>query len=212
VTKNANRRQYMRITYVTMVLRKNANYDLTNLHPFSRTTCQKKSHAILIITPCKMKALKGIEKWAEEHRKRVWGENYRRMSFPVKLHVLLSREEYSDDLWWVHDGQAFAVDRNGYKKNIMSTFFNQSKFRSLQTLLWKYGFCTIEAINTMEKDIIIYRRKFFVKQHPELCKQIVRIEHASGLSHRHVVDDLSNILAKMDENEFAAICDSLFDD
>mmetsp|Transcript_6048 Transcript_6048/g.11860 ORF Transcript_6048/g.11860 Transcript_6048/m.11860 type:complete len:278 (-) Transcript_6048:24-857(-) len=139
-----------------------------------------------------MKELDEIEKCAEELRKRVWGQDYRHLAFPVRLHMLLCSEEYSDDLWWVHGGRAFAVDRKGYKKNIMSIFFDQNKFRSLQTLLWKYGFCTIESINNMEKDVIIYRRKFFVKEDPELCKQIVRVEHASGLSPRHVVVGPSN--------------------
>lgn len=63
----------------------------------------------------------------------------------------------------------------------MNVYFDQTKYRSLQTLLWKYGFHTIASFNNSTDDFIVYQHKFFVKNQPELCRQIIRVDHHSGL-------------------------------
>lgn len=66
----------------------------------------------------------------EELRRLVWGGDYKRLPFPVKLHMLLSfNGAFASDLWWTDDGKAFVVDREGFKKHIMSVFFDEHKFR-----------------------------------------------------------------------------------
>jgi len=108
-------------------------------------------------------------------RRQVWGADYRKLSFPVKLHALLSCGRFPNALWWVDEGgDAFAVAREGYKKEIMSVFFDEHKFRSLQTLLHKHGFRMITSVNNEYHDILIYQHKFFVRDKPDLCKMIVR--------------------------------------
>jgi hypothetical protein len=124
-----------------------------------------------------MKSPKSRDTCIEDQRIHVWGPDYRKLSFPVKLHMLLSCDEFASDVWWVDDGagkSAFAVDREGYKRHIMSIFFHENKFRSFQTLLHKYGFRTVTSINNTATDIIIYQHAFFVKGNLHLCKKIAR--------------------------------------
>ena len=113
---------------------------------------------------------------AERQREHLWGPLYHQLPFPVKLHMLVSSEEVSE-LWWIDSGVAFAVDRERYKKNIMSVFFDQKKFRSLQTLLWKYDFCTVASINNLVNDVIVFHHKYFVRDSPNLCQLIRRKNH-----------------------------------
>lgn len=115
-----------------------------------------------------------IDKGILARRRQVWGEDYRRLSFPVKLHALLSCGRFPNALWWLEDGEAFAVAREGYKKEIMSVFFDEHKFRSLQTLLHKHGFRMITSVNNEYHDILIYQHNLFVRDKPDLCKAIVR--------------------------------------
>ena len=92
----------------------------------------------------------------ESQRCQVWGRDYSRLLFPVKLHMLLSSRQYARDLWWTDEGKSFAVNREGYKRHIMSVFFDEHKYRSFQTLLHKYGFHTKSTLTSIHTDIIIY--------------------------------------------------------
>jgi hypothetical protein len=132
-----------------------------------------------------MKSHEDKEMCIEDQRRHVWGADYRKLSFPVKLHMLLSCDELASDLWWVDAGagkSAFAVDREGYKRHIMNIFFHENKFRSFQTLLHKYGFRTVTSINNAAADIIIYQHGLFVKGDLELCKKIARARDSNRSS------------------------------
>ena len=131
----------------------------------------------LFTVSCSMgKSKDTTTKSAENQRQRLWGPLYHQIPFPLKLHMLVSSEELPE-MWWIDSGKAFAVDREGYKKNIMSVFFDQKKFRSLQTLLWKYDFCTVAAINNSIDDVIVYHHQYFMRDKPDLCRLISRKDH-----------------------------------
>ena len=111
----------------------------------------------------------------ESQRCQVWGRDYSRLPFPVKLHMLLSCRQYARDLWWTDEGKSFAVNREGYKRHIMSIFFDEHKYRSFQTLLHKYGFHTKSTFTSIHTDIIIYEHDLFRENDFELCKQMTRV-------------------------------------
>lgn len=150
--------------------------------------------------------------WAEHQRQRIWGPLYHQLPFPVKLHMLVSSHEFSD-LWWIESGEAFAVDREGYKKNIMSVFFDQNKFRSLQTLLWKYEFCTVASINNSIEDVIFYHHRFFVRDRPDLCKLITRKDHVTQVSpllpQRNIQGTRSSAIQRSDVEDDEWLCHHL---
>jgi hypothetical protein len=100
-----------------------------------------------------MKSDKKRERWIRDQRIKIWGPVYRKLSFPALLHMLLSCGQFSSDLWWIERGKAFAINRDGYKKHIMNIFFDEHKFRSLQTLLHKYGFRRVHSVTELREDI-----------------------------------------------------------
>ena len=114
------------------------------------------------------------EQRIEALRSLVWGPDYKKLPFPVKLHKLLSYDPISSDLWWTDGGRSFAVDRQGFKHHVMNVFFDEHKFRSFQTLLHKYGFRSVQSINNTVADIIVYRHKLFVQNNICQCKDITR--------------------------------------
>jgi hypothetical protein len=89
--------------------------------------------------------------------------------------MLLSCREFPSDLWWTDRGKSFAVNREGFKRHIMSVFFDEHKYRSFQTLLHKYGFRTVSTTTSIETDIIIYQHALFNENDFELSKTIVRV-------------------------------------
>jgi len=114
----------------------------------------------------------------EELRRLVWGRDYKKLPFPVKLHMLLSfNAGFASDLWWTNEGKSFAVDRAGFKRCIMSIFFDEHKFRSFQTLLHKYGFHHVTSVYMVDNnviDVLIYQHELFVEDDIELCRHITR--------------------------------------
>lgn len=128
--------------------------------------------------------MSSIEQRTHEHvealRSSVWGHGYRRLPFPVKLHLLLSCQRLSE-IWWTPGGESFAVDRQGFKKHIMSVFFNEKKFHSFQTSLHKYGFRMVTSFNDTTDpenpiDIIVYHHEHFIEDDLELSKTITRVK------------------------------------
>jgi hypothetical protein len=88
-------------------------------------------------------------------------------------------------MWWIEGGKAFAINRDGYKKHIMNVFFDEHKFRSLQTLLHKYGFRRVHSVpesrkNIPVQDIIIYEHDLFVEGDYDLSMQISRVKTSSS--------------------------------
>jgi hypothetical protein len=122
-----------------------------------------------------MKSDRKLERWVREERIKVWGPGYHKLPFPVLLHALLSSGKFTADLWWVQGGKAFAINREGYKKHIMSVFFDEHKFRSLQTILHKYGFRRVRAIFDGCTDVLIYQHDLFVEGDIESCMMISRV-------------------------------------
>lgn len=111
----------------------------------------------------------------ESKRCQVWGRDYRSLLFPVKLHMLLSSRQYAYDLWWTDEGRSFAVNREGFKRHVMSVLFDEHKYRSFQTILHKYGFHTKATITSIQTDIIIYEHELFREDDFDLCKRMGRV-------------------------------------
>jgi hypothetical protein len=129
-----------------------------------------------------MKSDRNLERWIWDQRIIMWGPAYRKLPFPALLYTLLACGQFTSDLWWVQGGKAFAINREGYIKNIMSVFFDEHKFRSLQTILHKYGFRRLHAIIGGCTDIIIYQHDQFVEGDIESCMMITRVKKCRHFS------------------------------
>jgi hypothetical protein len=134
--------------------------------------------------------IKEREDWVREERRRIWGPDYHDIPFPVRLHKLISCEQFSSALWWVDGGEAFAVQKNGYRDHIMNVFFDESKFRSLQTLLHKYGFHRLRTVADALPNVMIYRHDLFIRGDIDLCKNIKRNKNPPKAKSSPVQDEI----------------------
>jgi HSF-type DNA-binding len=95
--------------------------------------------------------------------------------FPEKLHRLLTEVEtagLSDVISFVAGGKAFAIHKpDKFFRGIVPIFFRQSRLSSFKRQLNLYGF---ELINTGPARGAYYH-ELFVKDRPELCRQMRRI-------------------------------------
>jgi hypothetical protein len=106
--------------------------------------------------------------WCNElHKLRaeVFGEDYQSILFPIKLYMIVSEPSFDQEIFWVNDGKSFAINRDLYERQIMDLLFNQTKFKSLQNLLYKYSFETESASNICECPVHL-SYKFSVYSHP----------------------------------------------
>ena len=96
------------------------------------------------------------------------------VTFPVKLRMMLDHVHdngLEDVVSWELDGKAFKVHKiDDFEKQIMPSFFNQTKFKSFQRQLNFYGFVRITSGKTKG----CYLHKLFVRDDPSLCKDIAR--------------------------------------
>lgn len=99
----------------------------------------------------------------------------------------------------MHGGRAFAINCDGYKKHIMNVFFDEHKFRSLQTLLHKYGFCRIEAINNLFTDIIIYQHDLFREGDLAGSRDIVRVKISAKVDDNYLSTDHDPVQLQLNE-------------
>lgn len=118
----------------------------------------------------------------ERLRCEIFGWDHRALPFPIKLHRLASCDALTTDICWVEQGKAVAVDRRGYQKRIMRTFFDQNRFKSFQNLIKRYGFQTIHSAydSSRGEDIIVYSHVFFLRGEEELAKRIVLSSHQAS--------------------------------
>jgi hypothetical protein len=136
-------------------------------------------------------------------RREIFGLDHRSLPFPIKLHRLASCDALRPDIFWWEDGKAVAIDRRGYQKRIMGTFFDQHRFKSFQNLIKRYGFQTIQSRydSVRGEDIIVYSHEFFLQGEEDMAKKIV-------LSHRRLglLNDPQRMLApsKSRQNEDGA--------
>ena len=63
------------------------------------------------------------------------------MTFSEKVHHILSRPEFEDDISWMPHGRAFKVHRPGpFEKNICKRYFGHGRYSSFLRQLNNYGF------------------------------------------------------------------------
>jgi hypothetical protein len=94
--------------------------------------------------------------------------------FPEKLHMMLScveRGGSSDVVSWLPHGRCFQVHKpKEFVKDVMPTYFRQTKLTSFQRQLNLYGFCRL----TSGTDRGAYYHELFLRGRPFLCKRMIR--------------------------------------
>ena len=71
-------------------------------------------------------------------------------------------------MFWLEDGRSFAIDREGYKKNLMSVFFRQNKFTSLQSNMSRYGFAReLDSFDGLVFVVYSHPSGHFVQEDPD---------------------------------------------
>ena len=105
----------------------------------------------------------------------MFGPGLNEILFPVKLHILASHQEVPE-VFWVEDGTAFAIKREGFKMRIMSIFFSQNSFKSFQNILSAYRFSGVLTTSpnqsTSGKDV--YKHSLFHRNQIGLSKNITQ--------------------------------------
>ncbi len=94
--------------------------------------------------------------------------------FPTKLHRMLqdaNREGFHHIVSWVQSGTAFKVhDLDAFMEEVMTKYFDQSKFQSFRRQLNLYDFTRVNsAVHGT-----YYFHKCFLQHDPRLCSQITR--------------------------------------
>lgn len=112
----------------------------------------------------------------ESFRAGFFGPGHKDLSFPVKLHMVVSCESLREDIFWTDEGQCFAINRDGYQRRIMFVFFDQHKLKSFQNVIKNYKFRTelsmgrfpIEAAH----NFLVYSHPSFVRGNQGLSRSI----------------------------------------
>jgi hypothetical protein len=129
--------------------------------------------------------------------------------FPEKLHRLLTEVEtagLSDVISFVAGGKAFAIHKpDKFFKCIVPIFFRQSRLSSFKRQLNLYGF---ELINTGPARGAYYH-ELFVKDRPELCRQMRRVAiKVHGSKPREVNSQENDASSPLHRNELEKHDDS----
>lgn len=96
------------------------------------------------------------------------------ISFPAKLHAMLEDSEsqgFQDIVAWQPGGKSFKVyNQQRFSSEIMSQYFNQTKYKSFQRQLNIYGFRRIHSGESRGG----YAHQFFQRGAPSSCRNVVR--------------------------------------
>jgi hypothetical protein len=129
--------------------------------------------------------------WRQElHKVRseVFGKNYQSALFPVKLHKITSDEYLDQEIFWLSDGESFAIHRELYERRIMGIFFDQTTRRSTQRILEKYGF---ERQFVLDYEEIppysaiqynVYSHPYFIRAREDLAYKITMDHESNAVS------------------------------
>ncbi len=92
--------------------------------------------------------------------------------FPVKLHMLLEENEYSDIISWQPHGRCFLLhDPKEFLEVVMPRSFKQTKLTSFQRQLNLYGFSRL----TSGPDKGGYYHELFLRGKRQLCTRMIRM-------------------------------------
>mmetsp|Transcript_31318 Transcript_31318/g.38270 ORF Transcript_31318/g.38270 Transcript_31318/m.38270 type:complete len:199 (+) Transcript_31318:90-686(+) len=93
------------------------------------------------------------------------------LAFPEKLYAMLTHLEENgleSIASWNLDGQAFTINNvQSFMKQIIPIYFNQTRFRSFDRQLNKYGFTRIKSQKNHT-----YCHNFFLRDNPSLIQKI----------------------------------------
>lgn len=107
-------------------------------------------------------------------------EGRRGIQFPWKLHELLEQAETTGDnaiISWLPGGKAFKVHKKEeFCNDVMPAFFNSNKYKTFQRSLNLWGFESV--VRGPDKGACYHR--FFVRGHPDLCKNMMRVKIKGG--------------------------------
>jgi len=99
------------------------------------------------------------------------------LSFPFKLHLMLEnaeRDNYAHAVSWVQEGSAFKVhDHHAFTEEVMSNFFDQSKYESFRRQLNLYQFKRVAR--GIDRGVISH--PCFRRGNRDLCQNISRKKH-----------------------------------
>lgn len=71
----------------------------------------------------------------------LWEASGKEPPFPVKLHRMLSSQQFRDVITWLPNGRAFAIlDQEAFEKQVIPTFFKTGRFASFCRQLNCWGF------------------------------------------------------------------------
>jgi hypothetical protein len=150
-------------------------------------------------------------------RLEVLGNDCISASFPVKLHKITSEPSLDQEIFWLSDGETFAIDRELYERRIMGVFFDQTTIRSMQNLLRKYGFktelgvCLDEFIPSIANKYMVYSHPFFVKGRQDLLFNIKIIQQSNDV-HQEAKREVSGSLGLLNKkNSNDSFCDLIED-
>ena len=118
-----------------------------------------------------------FELLANEFRNSFYGPSHEMLPFPLKLHMVVSAIGQSSFVFWSSDGNSFAISREGYERYVMSTFFCQSRFKSFQNILHRYGFKRVASYQSESTydQVIVYQHSCFQRGRRDLCQKIQMI-------------------------------------
>lgn len=87
-------------------------------------------------------------------------------TFPQKLIAILSNDDHSEILGWLHHGRSFIIyDKKKFGLEILPHYFKQSKFASFTRKLSRWGFALIKNGPNAGS----YYHKLFCRDKPRLC-------------------------------------------
>ncbi|KAL9188429.1 hypothetical protein ACHAXT_006807 [Thalassiosira profunda] len=119
---------------------------------------------------------------AEEFRLDFFGSNHKSLSLLAKLHAVVSCEHVRE-VFWLDDGKSFAINRDGYKDNIMSVFFDHNRIKSLLNRLSDNNF---ELGRSMGRFPDHVAHKFLVYSHPSFIPEGLLDSMPGSPSNRNV--------------------------
>ncbi|KAK1732571.1 heat shock factor family protein [Skeletonema marinoi] len=101
-------------------------------------------------------------------------QQQQQQTFPFKLYEMLEYARasgYSSSISWLADGTGFVIhDKDAMMNDITPMFFNHTKFRSFTRQLNLWGFLRTNPRGDN------WKHKDFLRERPDLLKDIVRIE------------------------------------
>lgn len=93
------------------------------------------------------------------------------LSFPSKLHAILSNEQINDVVSWMPHGRSWRVHKpKVFESNVIPMFFHRCKYSSFIRQVNGWGFCRI----TQGRDRNSYWNKSFLRGRPNLCENMHR--------------------------------------